>query len=106
MLLKLMYQESGSEMPAKIVSCAAGLRQTTMDEKDQHVISRGSGGWAVLRTGAWRASKVFSTQGEAVEHARGIARKQQAALYVHKADGTVMSKESYRNATVALTEMK
>lgn len=65
-----------------------------MTKKDQHVVPS-SGGWAVRRTGAERASKVFDTQVEAVKHARVIARKEQAELYVHKRDGTVMSKISY-----------
>lgn len=65
-----------------------------MIKKDQHVIPS-SGSWAVRRTGAERATRLFATQGEAVKHARVIARKEHAALYIHKKDGTVLSKDSY-----------
>lgn len=65
-----------------------------MIKKDQHVISS-SGSWAVRRAGAGRATRLFATQGEAVKHARVIARKEHTTLYVHKKDGKVMSMESY-----------
>jgi hypothetical protein len=65
-----------------------------MIKKDQHVISS-NGSWAVRRAGAERATRLFATQGEAVKHARVIARKEHTALYVHKKDGTVQSKDSY-----------
>ena len=54
-----------------------------------------NGSWAVRRTGAERATRLFATQGEAVKHARVIARKEHAALYVHKKHGTVQSKDHY-----------
>ena len=36
---------------------------------------RGEKGWAVKREGNDRASKLFDTQKQAFEHARGIAQK-------------------------------
>lgn len=66
----------------------------SMIKKDQHVIPS-SGSWAVRRTGAERASRLFATQGEAINYARSIAQKEHAALYIHKKDGKVMSKDSY-----------
>jgi ligand-binding sensor domain-containing protein len=65
-----------------------------MIKKDQHVISS-NGSWAVRRTGAERATRLFATQGEAVNYARSIAQREHTALYVHKKDGKVMSKDSY-----------
>lgn len=76
-----------------------------MTENDQHVFPS-SGRWAVLRTGAKRVSRLFETRGEAIKHARVIARKQHAALYIHKEDGTVMSKDSYAQFPVPSTGKK
>jgi uncharacterized protein YdaT len=69
----------------------------TTKKKDQHVVPSSSGGWAVRRTGAERASKVFETQQEAVRHARTIAKKERSELYVHKKDGTIRARDSYGN---------
>jgi hypothetical protein len=71
-----------------------------MDKKDQQVFPSYSG-WAVARSGAARASRVFGTRAEALKYARAIARRDQAALYVHKEDGTVLSKYSYAKSPVA-----
>ncbi|GJI88877.1 DUF2188 domain-containing protein [Duganella hordei] len=69
----------------------------TTKKRDQHVVPSSSGGWAVRRTGAERASKVFETQQEAVRHARTIAKKERSELYVHKKDGTIRARDSYGN---------
>ena len=42
-----------------------------MSSKGQHVVPRGNG-WAVQRSGAERASGIFTTQQEAIERAREI----------------------------------
>jgi hypothetical protein len=76
-----------------------------MTEHDQHVFPS-SGRWAVLRSGAKRVSRMFATRGEAIRHARVIARKQHAALYIHKEDGTVMSKDNYAQFPVASADKK
>lgn len=68
-----------------------------MSKKDQHVVPSTSGGWAVRRTGSERASKTFSTQAEAIKHARGVAKKEKSELYVHKKDGTIRERDSYGN---------
>jgi uncharacterized protein YdaT len=66
-----------------------------MTKKDQHVIPSTKGGWAVRRSGADRASRVFDTQKEAVTHGRDLARKQGGELYVHGKDGTIREKSSF-----------
>ena len=60
----------------------------------QHVV-KSSGGWAVKKGGSTRATKVFSTQKDAVAHGRGIAKKQKAEFYVHGKDGRIREKDSY-----------
>lgn len=76
-----------------------------MIKKDQHVIPS-SGSWAVRRSGAARASRLFAFQGEAVQYARGVAQKEHAALYIHKKDGTVLSKDSYTKPAVSPKDTK
>jgi len=56
---------------------------------DQHVISRFHRGWAVTRTLARRATRIFPTQREAIQFARAIARKEKSTLFVHKDTGSV-----------------
>jgi hypothetical protein len=68
-----------------------------MSKKDQHVVPSTTGGWAVRRSGAERASKVFDTQQEAVKHARTQAKKESSELYVHGKDGTIRERNSYGN---------
>jgi hypothetical protein len=65
-----------------------------MDKPSQHVVpSRGR--WAVRRTGAARATKIFATKGEAMEFAAVRARQAGAVLYVHDRDGMVRGRKSY-----------
>jgi len=64
-------------------------------KRDQHVVPSTKGGWAVRRTGADRASKLFQTQEEAIRHGRELAKKEKSGLYVHRKDGTIRSRDSY-----------
>lgn len=64
-------------------------------KKDQHVVRSSDGHWAVRSTGAERASKVFPSKDEAVNHARTIARDKSTGVYIHGEDGRVLSKDSY-----------
>jgi hypothetical protein len=66
-----------------------------MSNSQQHVVPNRDGGWAVRRSGASRASRVFPTQRDAVHYAREIARKEGAELYVHRGDGTIRDRDSY-----------
>ena len=65
-----------------------------MVKNSQHVVPK-DGGWAVRKQGAVKATKVFSTQNEAVQFARNVARKQSGELFIHKADGTIRERQSY-----------
>ena len=68
-----------------------------MSKKGRHVVSSTNikGGWAVRQSGAERASKVFSTQQEAVKYARTLAKKEQSELYIHGRDGRIRGRNSY-----------
>jgi hypothetical protein len=61
----------------------------------QQVVERGRGDWAVRKVGSERATKVFSSQKEAVVFARKIAKKQGDTLYIHGRDGSVQRKASF-----------
>ena len=63
----------------------------------QHVVPDRRGGWSVRRAGADRATRVFSTKGDAVAYARDLAKKAGSELYVHAKDGAVRDKETYGN---------
>jgi hypothetical protein len=64
--------------------------------KNQHVVPR-DGQWAVRGAGNRKATRVFPTQGEAINAAREIARNQGSDLIVHRPDGRIREKNSYGN---------
>jgi uncharacterized protein YdaT len=64
--------------------------------KNQHVVPR-CGKWAVMGDGSKRASKVVSTQKEAIDVARRIARNQGVDVVIHGTDGRIRDKDSYGN---------
>lgn len=59
-----------------------------------HVVPR-EGRWSVRRAGASRASKVFSTQKEAIDFARERARSEGGELYIHGSDGRIRERDFY-----------
>jgi hypothetical protein len=59
-----------------------------------HVIKR-KNGWAIVKPGR-RASKIIHNYRKAIAHARIIAQNQKTELVVHREDGTVAEKTSYR----------
>jgi uncharacterized protein YdaT len=67
-----------------------------MEKKGQHVVPSGSG-WSVRKAGSSRASGTFSTQSEAIDRARSIARNQGSELYIHGRDGRIRERDSYGN---------
>lgn len=64
--------------------------------KNQHVVTHGDD-WAVRGEGNSRVTSVHSTQQEAIEHAREIARNQQAELLIHGTNGQIRERNSYGN---------
>ena len=61
----------------------------------KHVVPRPKGEWAVRTSGASKASRVFSTQAEAIQFGRSAAQKERTELYVHRKDGTIRERNSY-----------
>jgi hypothetical protein len=67
--------------------------------KSQHVVPNRHGDWAVHRSGASRASRVFSSRKDALDYARKAAKREGSILYLHRNDGMVMSRESFMTST-------
>ncbi len=70
-----------------------------MDKRNQHVVPMG-GKWSVRSSGASRASGTFTTEREAVDAARQLARTQGTELYIHGRDGRIRERISYGNDPV------
>ncbi len=63
--------------------------------KNQHVTLHPDGGWQVKGDNNIRATVRTSTQGEAIDIARDIARNQQSELVIHRRNGQIRDKDSY-----------
>lgn len=68
-----------------------------MGKRSNHVVPSKSGGWAVKKSGAARASRVFDSKDKANSYARDISRKEKTELFIHKKDGTIQNRNSYGN---------
>lgn len=64
--------------------------------KNQHVVKH-SNGWAVKGAGNRKATRVTSTQQEAINIARNIARNQESDTKVHGRNGRIRAGNSYGN---------
>ena len=65
--------------------------------KNQHVTPRPDGKWQVKGAGNEKATKVTTTQKEAIEVARKIAINQQSEVVIHGTNGQIRDKDSYGN---------
>ena len=65
-----------------------------MAVKGLHVVPR-EGRWSVLRAGASRASRVFTSRDEAIDAARARARSEEGELYIHGRDGRISERETF-----------
>lgn len=67
-----------------------------MAGKNQHVVPH-EGGWAVKGAGNSKATKVTSTQKEAIHYAEEIARNQKSDTKIHGKNGQIRAGNSYGN---------
>ncbi len=67
-----------------------------MSKKNQHVVPHGND-WAVKGAGNCKATSVYFTQKEAIQHAREIAKNQKSELLIHGENGRIREKNSYGN---------
>lgn len=64
--------------------------------KNQHVVPHADG-WAVKGAGNSKATRVTSTQREAIQIAQEIARNQKSDTKIHGTDGRIRAGNSYGN---------
>ena len=67
-----------------------------MSKRNQHVVKHPEG-WAVKGAGASRATSVHTTQREAIEHGREIAKNQKTEFFIHGQNGQIRERDSYGN---------
>ena len=65
-------------------------------KKNQHVVKHPSG-WAIKGAGNKKATKVTSTQSEAIDIAKGIAQNQNSEMLIHGRNGQIRERNSYGN---------
>jgi len=61
---------------------------------DQHV-TRHPNGWQVKGAGNSKATSVHSTQKDAIDAAKSIAKNQGSELFIHGTDGKIRERNSY-----------
>jgi hypothetical protein len=66
------------------------------EKKTWHVFSS-AGSWVVKRGGTRRATRVFSSQAEAIDLARSLAREAGGEFVLHRKDGRMQEHEIVRN---------
>lgn len=71
-----------------------GVKKYTKAVKGQHMAPKGEL-WQVKKSGAVRATKVFSNKKEAISYARKIAKGQQSELFIHARNGQIRERNSY-----------
>jgi hypothetical protein len=67
-----------------------------MSKRNQHIVPHPSG-WAVKGSGASKASSVHSTQTQAIQAGREIARNQGVELLIHGQNGQIRARSSFGN---------
>jgi len=67
-----------------------------MAKKTNHVVPSSSG-WAVKKSGASRASKIFTTKDKAVDYGTELSKSEKTELYIHKQNGMIQNKNSFGN---------
>ncbi len=67
-----------------------------MAKKSNHVVPS-SAGWAVKKSGAERASRVFETKDKAVDYGRELSKTEKTELFIHKSNGMIQDRNSYGN---------
>ena len=63
---------------------------------EQHVMPK-DGNWQVKKAVGERASRVFTTQNEAIDYAREVAKRHEQELFIHKTNGQIRERNNYRD---------
>ena len=62
--------------------------------KNQHVVPN-NGKWGVKGAGNKKFTEVSSTQAQAIDRAKSIAKNQSSEVVIHGRDGKIRDKDSY-----------
>jgi hypothetical protein len=73
-------------------SCKTGVNTSG---KNQRVVPTPNGKWGVRGEGNSKITKETSTQTQAIDIARDIAKNQESEVIIHRKDGTIRDKDSY-----------
>ena len=64
---------------------------------NQHVTPNKNGGWNVKGAGNTKATRIVSTQKEAIKIATSFAQKQHSEVIIHGVNGKIRERNSYGN---------
>ncbi len=78
----------------KIILKNNGVR-TSPPTNNQHVVPHPEG-WAVRGEGNERYTAIYNYQDEAIDRAKEIAKNYGADVIIHRADGTIRDRMSYK----------
>ncbi|HMG68683.1 MAG TPA: DUF2188 domain-containing protein [Chitinophagaceae bacterium] len=67
-----------------------------MAKKNQHVVPLGNG-WAVKSEGSSRVTVIITTQSDAIEAAKSIAKNNETELIIHGRNGQIRERNNYGN---------
>ena len=73
-------------------SCKTGVNTSG---KNQRVVPTPNGKWGVRGEGNSKITKETSTQTQAIDIAREIAKNQGSEVVIHRKDGVIRDKDSY-----------
>ncbi len=65
--------------------------------KNQHVVPH-EDGWAVRGEGNERITASYNYQDDAIDRAKEIAKNYQSSVIIHRKDGTIRDRISYKNS--------
>ncbi|MES9902816.1 MAG: DUF2188 domain-containing protein [Sedimenticola sp.] len=65
-------------------------------KKDIHVVPH-KDGWATKKEGAGRAGSVHGTQRDAIDRAKGQAKREKTEVVIHRKNGRIRDSDSYGN---------
>ncbi|MCP4125160.1 MAG: DUF2188 domain-containing protein [Bacteroidetes bacterium] len=69
---------------------------TTKKTHNQHVVPH-EDGWAVKGEGNQRYTATYKYQDDAIDRAKGIAKRYKASLIIHRKDGSIRDRISYKD---------
>ena len=76
-----------------------------MIEQNQHVVSYGKGQWAVKPENDTDVMSIHPTQAAAIERARVYAQSFGTELVIHRKDGKVSRRQSFRRDPASSEEL-